>query len=100
VGTTGTEEPDPIPVAGFELEFQTTAPCWVALTLDGERAVRRIMLPGEVERHRVSGTAVLRVGDTGAFTYTINGRPGRPLGPRGGVSTVRIGRDTVSHLLR
>jgi cytoskeleton protein RodZ len=84
----------------FDLRFETTAPCWVGLTVDGRRIVARIMKPGETETVRISGAAVLRVGDTGAFRYTINGRAGQPLGSRGGVRTVHLNRETIAQYAR
>jgi cytoskeleton protein RodZ len=100
VGTTGGTASSTSVGKSFELHLQATAPCWVSLTLDGRRVVSRVLQPGERERYRVFESAVLRVGDTGAFTYTIDGRAGRPLGPRGGVRTVRISRDTLAQLIR
>jgi cytoskeleton protein RodZ len=100
VGTTGGTASATSVGNSFELHLQATAPCWVSLTLDGRRVVSRVLQAGERERYRVFESAVLRVGDTGAFTYAIDGRAGRPLGPRGGVRTVRISRDTLAQLIR
>jgi cytoskeletal protein RodZ len=91
----------PSPAAGaVVLEFRTTAACWVGLTLDGRRVVHRVMQPGEAERHLVTGAALLRVGDAGAFAYTLDGRPGQSLGPRGAVRTIRISRETMAQFVR
>ena len=61
--------------------------------MDGEPTFTRLMQPGE--RHRLTGErdVVLRVGDPGALSYTVNGRRGEPLGAPKVPVTVRVGAD-------
>jgi hypothetical protein len=56
----------------------------------GRKIVYRLMQPGERQSINVDGEIVLRVGDPGAFTYSVNGMPGQPLGKAGIPVTVRF----------
>jgi hypothetical protein len=82
------------------LELHPTGPCWVSLTVDGEKVLSRIMQPGERETRQVRNTAVIDVGDAGAFAFSVDGRPGRSLGDTGQVRTARITRETLATYLR
>lgn len=85
---------------GIQVEVAPTGRCWVSLTVDGTLVLERVMEPGERVSRRVVTEAVIRVGDAGAFAFSVNGRPGRPLGEDGLVRTVRITPDTFETLLR
>lgn len=82
------------------LEIQPTGACWVSLTVDGKTVFARLMQPGEKEVRQIRESAVIEVGDAGAFAFSINGRPGRSLGQAGQVKTARISRATVAEYLR
>ena len=47
--------------------------------------------------------AVVEIGDAGAFAFSVNGRPGKPLGDKGQVKTLKLDAvptavaDTCSH---
>lgn len=84
----------------MRLEIHPTAPCWVVLTVDGERVFAREMQAGERVVRDVRDAAVIEVGDAGAFAYTIDGRPGRTLGAAGEVTKARITRETVAAYVR
>ncbi len=87
------------PTEGIALELRAEGPCWVSLRLDGRLVYARLFQPGESDARRAREEVVLTVGDAGAFRYTLNGRPGRPLGRSGQVVTVRITRDTLADYL-
>ena len=70
-----------------------TAPCWVSVTIDGERVFAGVMGAGEREVYEASSQIVLNVGDAGVFDFSINQQPGRALGDAGQVVTVEIDRD-------
>lgn len=78
------------------IELTTTDSCWVQVTTDGRVGPGRVFAAGE--RHRVEATReiVLQVGNAGALSWTVNGRPGRVLGGVGEVRTVTISPATVS----
>ena len=77
----------------FDLEAQ--GPCWVEAVADGRRLVYRLMLPGERETIDADREVVLRIGDPAALTYSVNGRPGAPLGQAGTPVTVRFTTEGV-----
>lgn len=82
----------------LRLEIRTTGLCWVSAVADGERAVYRLMSPGERTLVEAHSAITLRVGDAGAFAYSVNGTAGRPLGRSGEAVTVRITNDNLGSL--
>jgi cytoskeletal protein RodZ len=84
----------------MRLELHPTGDCWVSLTVDGAQIMKRMMRAGEKDVREVRETAVVDVGDAGAFAFSINGRPGKPLGETGQVRTLRLTRDTMAGYLR
>lgn len=85
---------------GFALEIAPVDACWISLTVDGRLVLERVVRAGERIVQRVRDEAALHVGDAGAFAFSINGRPGRPVGARGEVKRLRIARDTYETWLR
>jgi cytoskeleton protein RodZ len=75
---------------GVRIAFRTTDDCWIEATADGMRIAFEVVLEGQERTFAARDTLVLRVGQPSALTYTINGSPGRPLGPSGQPITVRI----------
>ena len=69
---------------------------WVEATADGTRVLYQLLHPGQQRSIDVRGELLLRVGDAGAFQYSINGVPGRQLGGPGTVRTLRITRENYS----
>jgi hypothetical protein len=69
---------------------------WVEATADGTRVLYHLLHPGQQRNIDVRGELFLRVGDAGAFQYSINGVPGRQLGGPGTVRTLRITRENYS----
>lgn len=80
------------------LEIRPHRPCWVSAAADGERVVYRLMQPGERTLIEARTVITLRVGDAGAFAYSINGATGRPLGGDGEVVTISITRENLGRL--
>jgi len=62
------------------LEIQPTAPIWVTGAADGKRMFSRLLAPGERVRLEARQDLSFRIGNAVAFSYTINGLPGKPLG--------------------
>ncbi len=88
VGSTA-HEPAPAPTTGtlpttssvpLKLVVQTTADCWVAAVVDGKQVIARLMRSGEREQFEVGEKVTMRVGNPLAFSFTLNGMPGRVLG--------------------
>ena len=74
----------------FTVSVHPTGPCWVALTIDDDRVLARVMIEGERESYEVEHQVVLNVGDAGTFEFSIDEEPGRSLGGDGQVVTVEI----------
>jgi cytoskeleton protein RodZ len=72
------------------MEVQAEGPCWLGATADGERLVYRVLNKGERVTLQAHDELVLRIGDAGAFRFTINGIPGRRLGDAGDDLTLRL----------
>ena len=72
------------------MELMPKATCWVSVNTDGERAFSGLMNAGDRRSVTAKEQIVLNVGDAGAFVYTLNGRPGKPLGAPGEVVSRRI----------
>ncbi len=93
---TGSEvRPDPPPAAAsaagqLTMEISPTADCWVQASADGATVFSRVLRAGEGAVVVAQGAIELRIGDAGAFAFTINQRPGRVLGASGEVLDVRI----------
>jgi cytoskeleton protein RodZ len=67
-----------------------TRPCWVSATVDGQKAIERLLQPGDQRVLDVSRELVLTAGDAAALTLTLNGANAKPLGNAGEVVTVRL----------
>ncbi len=76
--------------SGLSMELMPKATCWVSVNTDGERAFSGLMHAGDRRSVTAKEQIVLNVGDAGAFVYTLNGRPGKPLGAPGEVVSRRI----------
>ena len=73
--------------------------CWLSATVDGTRIVYRLMQPGEQQTIEVHDEVVLRVGDSAAFAFSINGMAGRSLGRAGEAATVHITKENYREFL-
>lgn len=80
----------PVDAARLTVVMSATADCWVQVQADGETVLSRILRPGEREVVAAERAIDLRVGNAGAFVFTINQRPGRSLGALGEVVSMRV----------
>ena len=87
----------PLPVAtggaAVRIEMRADGLCWVRAVADGQTVVTRLLQPGEAQTVSAEREVVLRIGDPAALSYSINGRPGQPLGAARIPVTVRVGSD-------
>ena len=93
----------PAPAAAVgqtRLEIRPTADCWVSLTLDGKKLFARIVLAGEKQSAVIAKDATVEIGDAGAFAYSIDGKPGKSLGDKGQVKTLKITPATAAQFIR
>ena len=81
------------------VDVHPTAPCWVSVTIDGERVFAGVMGAGEREVYEANSQIVLNVGDAGVFDFSINQQPGRALGDAGQVVTVEIDRENYGSFI-
>jgi len=87
-------------VTRMTLELQTTDDCWVRLTADGKRVLSRVMTAGQKETQEVQDKVVIEIGNAGAFAFSVNGRPAKPLGGPGTVRTITLTKDTLAQFLQ
>jgi cytoskeletal protein RodZ len=66
------------------------ASCWVSVTVDGEPTFSSLMKAGEKRQVVAREEVLVTVGDAGAFAFTLNGSPGKPMGAPGEVVSKRI----------
>ena len=87
--------PRPVATGGaaVRIEMRADGLCWVRAVADGQTVVARLLQPGEVQTVNAEHEVVLRIGDPSALSYSINGKPGQPLGAARIPVTVRVGAD-------
>jgi cytoskeleton protein RodZ len=78
------------PARPLTLVLTASRPCWVTADADGRRATFRTLQAGDHETISADREIVLRVGDAGAVSWTLNGREGAPLGALGAVRDLTI----------
>ncbi len=78
--------------SGDQLTIALTAkrPCWVSATVDGQKAIERLLQTGERQTVTVRREMVLTVGDASAIALQLNGADARMLGKAGEVVTARF----------
>ena len=81
------------------VELVPQGPCWLVATVDGARVVERLMQLGDRQTLAIADEAVLRVGDPGALSISINGQTGRVLGKPGRPVNVKITRENFKEFL-
>lgn len=77
----------------LRLEIRPSALIWVTATADGKRVIYRLLQPGEPVTVEARNEVSFRVGDAGAFAYSINGTPAKAPGAPGEVREFQITRD-------
>jgi cytoskeleton protein RodZ len=82
----------PVATSGdvLEIDLRPTAPCWVEAVVDGTRSVYRLMQAGDRETLTVHESLALRVGNPAAFSFSVNGKPGRFPGRGSQPITIRL----------
>ena len=102
VGTAGVATPatpsapaaKPAPTR-LAIEIRPTRVMWVAALSDGKRVLYRLLEPGERVKVDARDELWFRVGDAGAFEYSLNGAPMKALGSPGEVREFRVTRDSL-----
>jgi cytoskeletal protein RodZ len=88
-------------VEGLVIGLTARQQCWVSVTADGNKVIDRVLAAGETQTVTARGEVVLSVGNAGGLAFTINGKPGIPLGRDGEVRRgVVITRDSMASLVQ
>lgn len=94
VGTTSAQPAPPAQPTdqadGLRLEIQPRESCWLSATADGQRVIYRLLNAGERTLVEAKSAVDLRVGDAGAFTFTINGAAARAAGTTGQAVNIHL----------
>ena len=83
----------------LRMELTSQGPCWVSIVVRGETVFAKLLKAGDRATIDVQDEAIVRVGEPGALSYSINGQSGRALGRRGIPVTVRISKDNFHEFL-
>jgi transcriptional regulator with XRE-family HTH domain len=87
--------------SGLRLEFRFIDETWMYVTADGEVVMNGNKTAGTTVELRAEREFVLLTGNAGGFEYSLNGRPGRPLGGPGVVlRDVRINLENAASFLK
>jgi cytoskeletal protein RodZ len=89
-----------VPAGQLRLEIHPTADCWVSVTADGRKVFARVMPAGEKQTIAIAKDATVEIGDAGAFAYAINGKPGKSLGDKGQVTTLKLTPATAAQFIQ
>jgi hypothetical protein len=87
------------PEGVLRLTLAPSEECWVSVRADGATVFSGLLPAGARRDFDVKGDVTLSVGNAGAIAFSINGQPGRALGDRGQVKTVRFGLANFRDLL-
>jgi cytoskeleton protein RodZ len=75
---------------GLTIDIRPTADVWVTASTDGKRTIYKLLKAGDHATVAADREIAFRVGNAGAFAYTINGAPGKPIGRNGEVRAFTI----------
>jgi cytoskeleton protein RodZ len=74
--------------------------CWVAVQVDGQTVLNRVLAGGETQTLEAEGEIVLSVGNAGGLAFSVNDKPGVPLGRAGEVKrNIVITRKNLPNLV-
>jgi cytoskeleton protein RodZ len=101
VPTPSTEQPKPpampqppVPASNSDapvrVELTADEPVWVLVRNDGKYLFSGTLGARESRTFEATSTVLLRLGNAGGVTVTLNGKPVGPLGPKGQVRTVQF----------
>jgi hypothetical protein len=95
--------PPPVPEEawkGVTIEFTFKDETWIKVVADGELKVHGVFPAGTTARTRADKEILIQTWNAGGFTFTLNGRPARPLGRAGQVlDDVKITPENYKDLL-
>jgi cytoskeletal protein RodZ len=80
----------PVVIERLTVTIAAMEDCWVAASVDGNRAIERLMRRGEHETPEVWRELLLTAGNAAGLAMTVNGAPLRRLGGSGQVVRARL----------
>ena len=83
----------------MSIEITTSDQTWITAIADGERVIYRLFQPGDRVAVQAREQLSFRLGNAGAFEYSINGTPGIPVGGPGDVREFTITRENYRTFL-
>ena len=74
----------------MRVELTAEEPVWILARCDGKFFFSGTLGAKESRTVEATGTVLLRLGNAGGVTITLNGKPIGPVGPKGQVRTVQF----------
>jgi len=87
------------PTGGLMISLNAHDDCWIRATVDGKRPLERLLQRGEEITLNAQEAVVLRLGNAGAVSLTINGRRATPLGRSGKAVNAQITQNNYMRFL-
>jgi cytoskeleton protein RodZ len=89
------------PAAGIVVTLSARENTWAEIKVDGTAVLSRNLEVGETQKLEARNEVLLSLGNAGGVTYTVNGRPGIPLGRSGEVRrNIAINTQSLPSLLQ
>ncbi len=82
--------------AALVLQIEARKDCWVSISADGQKQWQGTLLAERSRRAQARDSFRLTIGDAGAVTLTLNGKPLPPVGRSGEVKTLTISAKGVA----
>lgn len=86
----------PAPAHPVAIQIHADASCWVQITADGRLVLSRNLTAGESQSFQADRAIDVQFGNAGAISWSVNGKPAKPLGAAGDVRKASITPDTAS----
>ncbi len=82
--------PEPNPNAAVRVEVTAQEPVWILVRTDGEYSFSGTLDANQTRIIAANQNVLLRVGNAGGVSISLNGKPIGPLGPKGQVRTLQL----------
>ena len=90
----------PAQTRALVLKLHADETSWVQITADGRAVVSRNLTAGENQTIEADREVALQFGNAGAISWTLNGRPAKPLGSLGEVKRATVTKENVAEFLK
>ncbi len=89
----------PLSASPLRLEFEAFQACWISIKSDDQRAVEKILEPGDEQSFNATEQFDIHLGNAGGVNVKINGEPTKPLGKPGEVFRMQLTKQNISDLI-